>query len=61
MQKISLDAWIVQVDQEVLAKTGMTIDDIDDWRYSMDYEAGLSPKRSAARAIRNAKEACGMA
>ena len=52
--------WKAQVDREILAKCGMHADDLDDWCYRSDYEDGVTPKRCAARAIRNAKESCGM-
>jgi hypothetical protein len=58
--KMSFDEWKKRVDLEVQAKCGMTADDLDDWHYSDDWRDGLSPKRCAARAIKNAKEACGL-
>ncbi len=60
MAKISFDTWKQQVNQEVQTRTGMQADDLDDWCYTSDWQDGMSPKCSAARAIRNAKEACGM-
>jgi len=60
MAKTSYDEWKRMVDKFIIAKCGMTADDLDDWRYMDDWQDGMSPKRSAARAIKNAKEACGM-
>jgi hypothetical protein len=59
MAKMTYEQWKQQVNQEVQTRTGMAADDLDDWRYTDDYRDGMSPKRSAARAIKNAKEACG--
>jgi hypothetical protein len=56
----SFEAWKRLVDAAILKKCGMTADDIDDWRYKADFDEGVSPARCAARAIRNAKEACGL-
>ncbi len=55
MQRIAYEQWMRQVSQEIISKCGMTADDIDDWCYTNDYEEGMSSKRSAARAIRNAR------
>ena len=52
--------WFAAVDAEVVRKTGLSARDLDDWCYRADYENKVTPKRSAARAIRNAKEAMGM-
>jgi hypothetical protein len=60
MREQSYEAWKRLVDAEIQRRTGMTADDIDDWRYTRDFDEGVSAKRSAARAIKNAKEACGL-
>jgi hypothetical protein len=58
--KKTFEQWKQQVDLEVRVRCGgLSADDLDDWRYTDDWREGLSPKRSAARAIKNAKEACG--
>lgn len=59
-QKQTFDAWKKAVDATIYQKTGMTGDDIDDWRYQDDYNDGMSATRSAARAISNAKKNSGM-
>ncbi len=58
--KISYDAWKHQVNQEVIRLCGMQADDLDDWCYVLDWHHGHTPKQTAKRAIKNAKEACGM-
>lgn len=54
------ETWKRMVDAEIQKRCGLSADDLDDWRYRADYEEGVTPKRCAARAIRNAKDACGM-
>jgi hypothetical protein len=56
----TFEEWKRLVEMVVQAKTGMSCDDLDDWRYVADFEEGVTPRQSAARAIRNAKEACGL-
>ncbi len=58
--KISYEQWKQMVDKFIIAKCGMHADDLDDWCYSSDYQAGKTPLQTANRAIRNAKEACGL-
>ena len=60
MREQSYASWKKEVDKEIQRRTGMSADDIDDWRYASDFDEGVSAKRSAARAIKNAKDACGM-
>jgi len=57
---MSYDLWMKAVNLEIRRRTGMTADDLDDWRYRADYEEKRTPKQTAARAIRNAKESMGM-
>lgn len=52
--RIEFTAWKREVDRIMQALCGLTADDIDDWRYSADYEEGRSPGASARRAIKNA-------
>jgi len=60
MARLSFEQWKKLVDENIVTRCGMTSDDLDDWCYVDDYEDGMSPSRSAARAIRNAKDACGL-
>jgi hypothetical protein len=60
MQKLTFEQWKKSVDAIIGSLCGLSADDIDDWCYRDDYDNGLTPKRSAQRAIRNAKENCGM-
>lgn len=53
--KFSYEAWKRLVDAEILKKSGISANDLDDWRYADDFAEGLPPKKSAARAIKNAK------
>jgi hypothetical protein len=54
------EQWMKEVDAEIFRRCGMTSADIDDWRYADDFDDRMSPARTAVRAIKNAKEACGM-
>lgn len=56
----SFEEWMRAVDAEIERRVHLSASDIDDWRYRDDYDEGLTPKRSAARAIANAKEAMGL-
>lgn len=55
MARTSFEDFMRQVDHHLLKRCGMTSMDIDDWRYRDDYEDGVSPSRSAGRALRYAK------
>jgi len=57
---MEFEAWMRKVDAELVKRCGLQSSDIDDWRYRDDFENRVTPARSAARALRNAKEACGM-
>ncbi len=57
---ISFEQWKRQVNVALILKCGLGCDDIDDWIYRDDYDNGVSPKRSAARAYRNAKANYGL-
>jgi hypothetical protein len=46
--------WMKLVDLEVGRKCGLGYEDLPDYCYADAYEAGLSPARCAARAIRAA-------
>jgi hypothetical protein len=46
--------WMMKVDRAVIAKAGLSYLDLPDQPYRDWYEAGLSAKSAAARAIRGA-------
>lgn len=60
MAKRSFEDWKRNVDGLIQRMCGMSADDIDDWRYTDDWREGRTPMQSAKRAIKNAKEACGL-
>ncbi len=55
-RKATFEEWKKLVDKEVIARTGMSADDLPDYAYRDCYDDGVSPKNTAARAIRNAKD-----
>lgn len=59
-RQIKFDKWKENVDSFLLLLCNMSSDDIDDWTYADDFDAGFTPKQSAKRAYKNAKEACGL-
>lgn len=56
MVKKSFEAWKKAVDAEILRRTGMTSDDLEDYSYRDCYDNGVSPKNAAAGAIRRSKD-----
>jgi len=52
--RIAFAEWMKLVDLEVGRKCGLGYEDLPDYCYADAYEAGLSPARCAARAIRAA-------
>lgn len=56
MPKQTFEEWMKQVDVELLAQCHLASGDLPDWRYYDDYEDGVTPKRSAKRAIKYANE-----
>lgn len=50
------DAWKKRVNDHVLTAVGMECDDLPDYDYRRAFDAGESPKTTAKRAIRAAKE-----
>jgi hypothetical protein len=57
---ITFAKWLEQVDSHVKRLCGMSYDDIDDYHYNLDYSQGVSPLVAAKRAIKSAKNACGL-
>ncbi len=56
MKKKTFESWMEQVDAEVSQRVGVGYMDLLDMDYGGMFEDGISPKRAAIRAIRNAME-----
>jgi len=48
--------WKDEVERHVVATTGMDTDCLPDWHYARAWQAGMSPKIAAQKAIRAAKD-----
>jgi hypothetical protein len=55
----TFDEWKKDVDRALVKICGAPSDDIDDWTYADDFDAGIFPEKSARRAIQNAKKGSG--
>jgi hypothetical protein len=53
---MSFDQWMKIVDSAIYAKTGMSYMDLPDVCYRDWYDADVTPKGAASRAIKSAKD-----
>ena len=58
--KITFEAWMDQVDRELMALCGVTSESIDDWKYYAAFQAGYTPLNAAKRALQYAKISCNL-
>lgn len=56
MPSKTFEQWKKEVDAHIIAKCGLSSDDLPDCCYMQWYEDHVSPKVAASRAIRNARE-----
>lgn len=56
MTKKPYDDWRGEVETLIIAEIGIDSDGIPDYRYRLDYEEGKTPKQTAKRAIKAAKD-----
>jgi hypothetical protein len=54
--KLSFEVWMERVNFEIEKLCGMFAADLPDYDYRNEYDEGCSPKSTARRAVRNAKE-----
>lgn len=52
----TFEAWMEAVDEQVEALAGCSVHDLPDCPFRDWYDAGLSPRDAALRAIRNAND-----
>lgn len=53
-QEISFEAWLKQVNRIVFQTCGLGVEDIPDYDYWSNWDAGVSPKETAEEALDNA-------
>lgn len=58
--KLTFEQWLREVDRAVVAKVGLSYQDLPDCCYRDWYDQGVSPKGAASRAIRSAKADMGL-
>lgn len=56
MSKLTFEEWMQKVNEDLVRLCSMGSDDLPDWRYRDDYDDGMTPLRSALRAIKYAQE-----
>ncbi len=56
--KTKFQAWKDNVDRCLIDIAGVFSDDIEDWNYADDFDAGMSPLTCAKRAIQNSTAGC---
>ncbi len=56
MTKLSFTDWMAKVDAIIIAKTGLSSDDLPDLLYDNEYEDEATPLEAAKAAIAAAKE-----
>lgn len=53
-EDIKFKRWKRVVDAYIIAKCGLTSEDIDDWDYRMAFDCGYTPKDAAMEALEEA-------
>ncbi len=53
--RLTFEAWILRVEQLLVARCGLGVDDLPDCDYKICYTAGVTPASMAASALDNAR------
>ncbi len=53
--RLTFEAWILRVEQLLVARCGLGVDDLPDCDYKICYTAGVTPSSMAAKALDNAR------
>lgn len=52
--RLTFDNWMIRVEQVLVARCGLGVDDLPDCDYLSCYTAGVTPSSMAAEALDNA-------